>query len=169
MIEIDVSEKVLDKAQKASDSLGVLRNSIAQGRGNKAGYVGEYCVMNYLLKNKHDVVEENTYNYDFYINTKNKDKLKIDVKTKATGVIPLSYYECSVAEYNTKQKCDVYVFTRILYSLKKLWIVGWLPKQEYFNESTFLKKGSLDEDNGYEVKASCYNLKIDKLNLMENL
>ena len=40
---------------------------------------------------------------------------------------------------------------------------------EYFNESTFLKKGSVDEDNGYKVKASCYNIKIDKLNLMENL
>jgi len=39
MIEINVFEKVLDKAQKAADKLGVLNNSIAQGRGNKAGYV----------------------------------------------------------------------------------------------------------------------------------
>ena len=169
MIEINVFEKVLDKAQKAADKLGVLNNSIAQGRGNKAGYVGEYCVMNYLLKNDRDVVEDNTYNYDFYINTKDNNKLKIDVKTKTTGVRPLDYYECSVAEYNTKQKCDVYVFTRILYSLKKIWLLGWLPKQDYFNESTFLKKGTVDEDNGYKVKASCYNLKIDKLNEMENL
>ncbi len=46
MIEMNVSQNMLDKAQKASDKLGVLRNSISQGRGNKAGYVGEYCVMN---------------------------------------------------------------------------------------------------------------------------
>ena len=85
MIEVDVSEKVLDKAQKASDSLGVLRNSIAQGRGNKAGYVGEYCVMDYLLNNKYDVVEDNTYDYDFYLNTKNNGNLKIDVKTKRSN------------------------------------------------------------------------------------
>ena len=169
MIEMNVSQNMLDKAQKASDKLGVLRNSISQGRGNKAGYVGEYCVMDYLLNNKHDVVEDNTYDYDFYLNTKNNGKLKIDVKTKTTGVKPLNYYDCSIAEYNTKQKCDVYVFTRILYSLKKIWLLGWLPKQEYFNKSTFLKKGTVDEDNGYKVKASCYNLKIDELNLMENL
>ena len=169
MIEMNVSQNMLDKAQKASDKLGVLRNSISQGRGNKAGYVGEYCVMDYLLNNKHDVVEDNTYDYDFYLNTKNNGKLKIDVKTKTTGVKPLSYYDCSIAEYNTKQKCDVYVFTRILYSLKKIWLLGWLPKQEYFNKSKFLKKGTVDEDNGYTVKASCYNLKIDELNLMENL
>ena len=167
MIEINVSKKMLDRAEKASYKLGVLRNSISQGRGNKAGFVGEYCVMNYLLNNNYDVIEDNTYNYDFYINTKNK--LKIDVKTKTTGVKPLGYYDCSVAEYNTKQKCDVYVFTRILYSLKKLWIVGWLPKQDYFNKSTFLKKDTVDEDNGYKVKASCYNLKISKLNEMEKL
>ncbi len=61
------------------------------------------------------------------------------------------------------------MFTRILYSLKKIWLLGWLPKQEYFNKSKFLKKGTVDEDNGYTVKASCYNLKIDELNLMENL
>jgi hypothetical protein len=51
MIEMNVSQNMLDKAQKASDKLGVLRNSISQGRGNKAGYVGEYCVIGYLNKN----------------------------------------------------------------------------------------------------------------------
>ena len=161
---INITSSMRDTASEKSKKMGVLRHSIAKGKGNMYGFLGEGLFKQYASP-FYKVETHNTYDYDFLVN----GDIRIDVKTKSTGVRPLSYYDCSVAEYNTKQKCDVYVFTRILYSLKKLWIVGWLPKQEYFNESTFLKKGSLDEDNGYEVKASCYNLKINKLNLMENL
>ena len=36
-------------------------------------------------------------------------------------------------------------------------------------DSIFLKKGTVDESNGYSVRSDCYNLKIDLLSPIEKL
>ena len=61
---------------------------------------------------------------------------------------------CSLRTKDDAQKETRYIANCISIECNDLYPVSWK---------------ALDEDNGYEVKASCYNLKIDKLNLMENL
>ena len=97
---------------------------------------------------------------------------KCDVKTKRCTSKPKEYYECSVAKYNTRQDCDYYVFVRVLEKggiYSKGWILGCYPQKEYTKDSRALKKGQKDGDNGFIVRADCYNMSISKLHDMECL
>jgi hypothetical protein len=38
-----------------------------------------------------------------------------------------------------------------------------MKKNEYFQQAKYLKKGEVDPSNNYTVRATCYNLTIDKL------
>lgn len=139
--------------------MGELNNSITKGKGNIHGFLGEIITANFLNTNT-----SNTYDYDIIFNN-----LKIDVKTKRVNTAPKEYYECSIADLNTKQKCDVYVFTRILKDMTKGWLLGYINKKDFFEKAKFLKKGTVDPSNNWKVSTDCYNLSISKLKNIENL
>ena len=156
--EVIIKPEWIKDATSKSDSLGVLNNSISKGKGNILGFIGEYSALS-LLKDGH---MSNTYEYDIKTPTST-----IDVKTKRTRVKPQPHYMCSIAAYNTKQRCSHYVFVRMLSDYSKCWVLGWIQKKKYFNDAKFLKRGEEDGDNGYIVKADCYNLPIEKLHDIE--
>jgi len=160
MKEIIVDKKWIEDSTLKSKEMGNLNNSITKGDGNLSGFIGEMMVLSFIPESK----LFNTYDFDIIY----KDN-KLDVKTKRTTVIPKEYYDCSVAAFNTKQKCSHYIFTRVLNDLSKGWLLGWMPKEEYFKSARFLKKGDRDGDNGFIVRADCYNLPINKLCDMEEL
>lgn len=145
--------------------MGKLNNSITKGDGNIAGFLGEFIAAQNI-----GAEVNNTYEYDLLVGER-----IIDVKTKRCTSKPRDFYECSIAAYNTKQKCDVYVFTRLLWHKatpkvwERGWLLGWIPKEEYFRKATHLLKGHVDKSNGFTVKADCFNLKISCLNDMETL
>ena len=154
MKEIDVTSGQLIRARQKAVEMGRLANSITNGAGNLAGFIGEIVVADEL-----NATHNNTYDYDLLL----KDKTRVDVKTKRCNSAPLSTYDCSIAAHGTKQKCDTYVFVRVLNNLSKAWILGKLGKQEYFGKATFFKKGTVDADNGFRFRADCYNVKINML------
>jgi len=153
LIEVTVSEDMFLKAREKAVEVGRLTNSILNGGGNLAGFIGEQIVL-FVLGGEWD----NTYNYDLLING-----YKVDVKTKQTSVTPLPHYECSITEYNAKQECDYYAFTRVKKDFSVGWYLGVMKKQDYFDKATYLKKGEVDPSNNYTVRATCFNLPIDKL------
>ena len=155
MVEILISDEMLVKARRKAIELGQLNNSIERGDGNLVGFLGELVAQKVLGGRV-----KNTYEYDLVL----KDGTKIDVKTKKTSVAPKDYYDCSIANYNTKQDCDEYCFVRVKNTLDKAWVLGRISKEEYFKKARFLKKGDADGDNGYTVKADCHNLAISELN-----
>jgi hypothetical protein len=159
MQEISITDNMFIDAREQSIKLGKLKNSIRNGDGNLIGFLGEYITNNILCGTL-----TNTYDYDIILND-----IKIDVKTKATTVKPLDTYECSIAEFNCKQECDVYVFTRILKNYEKGWVLGWLPTDLYYKKAVFLKKGEIDPSNNYTVKANCFNVKINELFKIKDL
>jgi hypothetical protein len=154
MIEYPITEEMLALAKANAEEMGTLKNSITSGDGNIAGFLGELIALD-ILKAK----RQNTYDYDLVLPT-NKT---VDVKTKRTKYKPLVTYDCSVAAFNTKQKCDYYCFVRIKEDFTVGWYLGLIPKDEYFKKSVFLNKGDFDNSNKYTVKADCYNLKIEQL------
>jgi hypothetical protein len=160
MIEVEITDNMKKRAWKRAREMGELNNSITKGDGNIAGFLGEE-VANEVL---HGIIN-NTYDYDIITKTQTWD-----VKTKRCTSPPKGFYECSIAEYNTKQKCDCYVFVRIE-NIKgrwgRAWVLGWMDKQEYLKKAVRLKKGDIDESNGFVVKANCYNMKIKDLNSFE--
>ena len=158
MIEVKITDSMKRRAYRKAISMGKLRNSITKGEGSVCGFLGEE-IANTVIHG--DIT--NTYDYDII-----KDDVTYDVKTKRCTSKPKDYYECSVAAFNTKQKCDNYVFVRIEYihgEAKRAWILGCYSKQEYFQDAKFLKKGQKDGDNGFIVKADCYNMPINKLKI----
>ena len=157
MIEIEITKDMKKKAWRKAREMGVIHNSIMKGGGNIAGFIGEE-IANSLIEG----TVNNTYDYDIT----SKSGIKYDVKTKRCTSAPKDHYECSIAAYNTKQKCDRYAFVRIEWVNGKwgrAWVLGWLDHKEYFNKAEKLNRGDIDRSNGYMVKADCYNVPINKL------
>jgi len=153
MIKVEITEDMIAAAKDKVIEMGKLNNSILNGAGSIAGFLGEQIALKVLGGQW-----ENTYDYDIVVGNK-----RIDVKTKQTTVAPLPHYECSIAAFNTKQNCDAYAFVRVLKDLSVGWFLGVSEKDAYFNAATFMKKGDIDPSNNFTVRANCYNLRIDKL------
>lgn len=156
MIELDITENVLERAKVVADDIPLLNNSILSGKGTLAGAIGEVLFVD-LSGAKH----ENTFDYDVV----DIDGDTIDVKTKQCSTSPRSYYECSIAETSTHQTCDTYVFMRIKTDLSKGWYLGHMPRLEFFDKARYVKKGDKEGDNGWTATADCYSLPIDELYL----
>ena len=158
MVEVPITTQMIKNATEKAIECGHLNNSITKGEGNFAGFLGEEIALNIIGGRL-----ENTYHYDL-IDDKGKTW---DIKTKRCTSAPKDYYECSIAAFNTKQKCDNYAFVRIEFKNDKptgrAWFLGGYIKKNYFRDARFLKKGDYDPDNNYTVKADCYNLPINKL------
>ena len=160
MIEVPITQEMKKRAWRKAREMGVIRNSILKGKGNIAGFLGEE-IANQLIQGEIN----NTYDFDISYATKSRTTT-YDVKTKRCTSAPKPFYECSIAAYNTKQKCDRYAFVRVEYVLGKwgrAWVLGWLSHDEYFEKAVALQKGDIDPSNGYIVKADCYNVKISDI------
>lgn len=160
MIELQIFDKDIIKARKLARELGVLKNSIMKGQHSIYGFLGEILVSRYLK-----LPLNNTYEYDI----KSDKGFKLEIKTKRCTSKPKENYDCSVANYNTKQKCDHYVFVRVLADMSMGWLLGYKDKEEYYKNAAFLKKADFDPSNNYTVRADCYNLKISELSDIEEL
>ena len=58
---------------------------------------------------------------------------------------------------------DVYFFTRVRKDLMYVWIVGWLPTEDFFSKAEFKSRGDKD-DHGFVYSASGYHIPIEDLN-----
>ena len=154
MIEVHMTEEELTKAQEQAKEMGNLAHSITEGQGSVAGFLAEIAVARH-----YGATQNNTYDYDLVM----PDGTTIDVKAKRTTAVPRSYYECSVAAYNTKQACDYYSFCRVSSNLRLVWLLGTIKKEEYFVKAEKRTKGEVDPSNNFMFKADCYNLKISQL------
>jgi hypothetical protein len=157
MIEIEITKEMKKRAWKKAREMGVIYNSIMKGGGNIAGFLGEE-IANSLIEG----TVNNTYDYDIT----SKSGIKYDVKTKRCTSAPKPNYECSVANFNTKQKCDRYAFVRVEFKSGRwgrAWLLGWLTHEEYFEKSKKLTKGQIDSSNGFVVRADCHNVAISEL------
>lgn len=157
MIEVEITESMKRKAWRKAREMGKLKNSITKGAGNIAAFLGEE-VANFVINGSIN----NTYDYDIV----DANGITYDVKTKRCTSAPKPEYECSVANFNTKQNCDRYVFVRIENINGKwgrAWVLGYLPKEEYYQKAKKLIKGQRDGSNFFKVKSDCYNLAISEL------
>jgi len=154
MLEVQITPEMVQKAKMKAAHMGTLNNSIRQGDGNVVGFIGEQIAQQVL-----GATERNSYDYDLIL----PNGQTVDVKTKQTTVKPRTDYDCSVAAFNTKQKCDYYAFVRVKSDLTTGWYLGAYKKNEYFQNAVSLKKGQIDPSNNFTVKADCYNMKISDL------
>lgn len=148
-MDIKITEDMRAEAKKEAGKLGELRNSIMKGEGNEVGILGELAVAS--LDNFGRL---NNYDYDVIA----VDYSVWDVKTKQRTVPARPNYNATVANYNTKQECDGYIFVSVYEDTAQ--IVGWIKKEDFYEKATFYKKGEVDpfSDLGWTFRADCYNL-----------
>jgi hypothetical protein len=163
MISYPILESFVDFAEKKAKDIGKLRNSITKGDGNVAGIIGELIALKALNLTSSNWKSDVSYDYDIIDN----DGLKWDVKTKRRTVQPKPYHNCSVADYNTSQKCDRYLFVSLL-NLEEGFVLGWITPKEFYDKSIFYKKGEVDPTSPphkiFKFTADCYNLENKYLN-----
>lgn len=155
MIEVNITKDQIERA-KALYEFDHLKNSIAAGKSNIFGALGEIIAHDYLTYHGKSSAIAGNYDYDLIV-----ESTKIDVKTKRTTVTPKGHYNCSVADYNTSQNCDYYLFCRIKEDLSKGYILGFVEKSLFYEQAEFKTKG--EYDGAFEFKADCYNLPIKNL------
>jgi hypothetical protein len=158
MIKLEITAEQLKRARGLYD-FGVLKGSITEGRSNLYGALGEVITFDYLASTGRNVIMKSTADYDMTINGN-----KVDIKTKKTTVTPLPNFNCSIAAYNTTQKCDHYLFVRVHENLHDAWLLGYIHKNEFFNRAKFFRKNQKDPNKPtWKFRADCYNIEISKL------
>ncbi len=159
-----ISKDTLGEAKARAEALPLLNNSIRKGKGAIVAYIGEAVVKKVL-----DGKVEDTYDYDIIYG----DNIRVDVKTKERTVPPKDHYNCTVADFNTKQECNEYAFVSVLNDHSTAWYLGKISKENFYKEANFYKEGELDPDSppstDFYFKADCYNIPISKLNSGSNL
>ena len=153
MIEVKITPELIQRARKKTATVGNLQGSITGSLSHVVGAIGEIIVADAIGAD-----ESNTYDYDLV-----RDGERIDVKTKRCNTRPFPHYDCSVAAHGTKQDCDSYVFVRVLTDSSRAWILGSIPKQDFYTKATNHRRGDVDPANGFTFKADCYNLQISEL------
>jgi|TARA_Y100000310_G_scaffold150092_1_gene149478 hypothetical protein len=149
-----IADSALTRIKERASTLPLLKNSIRQGAGSLVAYIGEEIAKTVLNGEIKD-----TYDYDIVYKN-----MKVDVKTKERTVAPKPYYECSVADFNTKQDCDEYAFVSVLDTLREAWYLGKISKPDFYKKAIFHRKGEIDPANNFTFKADCYNISISELN-----
>lgn len=154
-----ISPEMLAEAKRKTTEMGILAHSFTKGRGRIVGFLGEFLA-NQLICGR---IVSGDFNYDI-VSSKLDGEVRWDVKTKTCKSPPKSTFLVSVSAYQLKQNCDRYAFCRILSDYSAGWILGWMPKAEFFEKATLFKEGDLDPSNGFRVAESCYSLAISQLN-----
>lgn len=162
MLVITPSGENRKQARAEAKSMGVLRGSIARGRGNEIGMMGEILVHNEIGGSR---VGDINFAYDIVTST----GITIDVKTtKAASVPELHYvarvYGTEAAAEKLSSKCSVYYFVRCNQQMTLATIVGWMPAREFIERAIFLPRGSIDPNDGKLSFADEYVLPITELN-----
>ena len=152
--EIEITKEMFDEALVREKSIPQnLKNSILSGGGIFTGCIGEVAFQAYSGGEKC-----NTRDFDICL----RNGKLCEVKTKKRKEKPMSSYECSISNYNTSQECDYYVFASTLLDFSKTWIVGFLPRDEFYKRAIFRAKGDVDPSNNQVCKAPCWNVKISE-------
>ena len=154
MLEILITPEERRDIQERAIEMGTLYGSFTRGAGNAVGCAGEFAVSKHL---RGEIV--NDPHFDIRV----ADGIKIEVKTKKSNYPPKDSYTVSVSDFNPNQKCDLYYFARVTQRLDKCWILGYMPREEFFERAFFLKKGQREGDNGFRAQADCHNMYIRDL------
>jgi hypothetical protein len=171
LIKIPFNEQTINKAKEFAANLGCLKNSITSGSGNKAGYLGELALSEYLGAT---LISNCDFNSDILFQGK-----KIEVKTKRRSRDPRPDYEVSVAETSKHQRPDIYAFISITFKKvldiagkkrykepQSIWLCGFYDAEKYFLDAKKIKKGARDKSNNFTCHCDMYNLGISKLKIV---
>ena len=168
--EINLTDEQLAVAKSwASLIPETLNGSDRKGGGRLCGVSGEIAQMINLTATRVDQDSELKYDYDLIYQ---KDGLErtLDVKTEETSFKPKAQWDVSISAFNPNQKCDDYGFVRITKDYKTAYCFPPIPKDFFYKNAVFRRKGELDPKSGksgfgpkYWYPEDQYVLEISKI------
>ncbi len=172
---VNYDRDLWQKATDRADLMPVYKRSMRGEDANKVGALGEIVVEDCLAQAGIPFIPVYEKTHDLVIAGR-----RVEVKTKDRTVPPRGDYECSVAEYNYGyQNADRYLFVSLLKTsnvsdvskFHSAYVLGWCTKEELEDPliSKYWAKGDVDPSNGWTVKTSCINIRIDRLRPFETL
>jgi len=154
MIEVPVTDFMLEEAKKKAADMGQLKGSMMQGERNLTAFLGEIAAQKVIGGKFH-----NTYDYDIMM----ESGKTVDVKTKRVKYKPKDYYDCTIFGYNATQDCDYLLFTQVLSDLGTVYVLGGYNKRRFLEDSTYIKAGSVVGTNNLTYKKDNYVMEIKDL------
>jgi len=146
-ITVDMVRRAKDMAGTHGDNHMTIKRDT---RSRFMGYLGEEMVYKFIS----GLTRDNCKDYDFIRWKGTAASYTIDVKTKERTVPPLDKYSVHINEFGNHQQCDTYVFV----SIREIkgsdgefegWIIGWMDKDEYWDKARIVKKGDVEEKDGF--------------------
>jgi hypothetical protein len=155
IIPLYVPDRIRLKALEYQKSLGTLKNSITEGKGTPAAYVGKMMVADYL--GIHCVSRSYHENFVYYGD-------RINVKSVRCSSQPFGFYDVSITfDVDDFQNIDGFIFTRVSYNYRRVWICGYQSKKDHKEKSRKMRTGEVDLNNGYKCSKGCYKIQIKDL------
>ena len=151
----------VEEAERRDSIAPKYNGSITEGEGRVAGFLGEMCFA-YLTGG--EILD--TFNHDVLLNDE-----KVEVKTKRSSYVPQPHWLSSVAEQSEHQVPDYYAFFFVKYMDKELTVpqgiyyAGGLKYEDFWANSTYLRKGEGDSNNNYSAHIPQNNIKNSELDL----
>ena len=156
IIEIVPTADDLKMASDRAAQLGVLPNSFTGGRGRMTGFLGEIAFGNYYKDCCY--VGDTSFTHDFVL-----DDWKIEVKSKSCSSKPKVEYNVSVNGGENKEWLnDIFFFTRVNSSYSRVWLLGWMKRDNFIRRAEYRKAGESDSD-GFTHQSSGFHLSIKQL------
>jgi len=124
----DVPANVIEWAKRRAEKYNFTKHSMVDKK-DPAGFIGEWA----FHKCRPEAIHADTYDFDFISNS-----TRVDVKTMKQSIPPTEDNPHNVTDKDFKQDCDVYVFCVCLNDFSKVWVVGWLKREEFFNKHATL-------------------------------
>jgi hypothetical protein len=156
IIEIIPTAEDLKEASNRAAQLGVLPNSFTGGRGRMTGFLGEVAFENYYKKCEY--VGDIFFTHDYAL-----DDWKIEIKSKTCSSKPKLEYTVSVNGADNKEWLnDIFFFTRVNSSYSRVWLLGWMKRENFLRRAEYKKAGESDSD-GFTYRSAGYHLPIKQL------
>jgi hypothetical protein len=167
MVEVKVDKDTRLLAYEDARKMGKLDGSLTRGNGNNIGMLGERIVHRYLGGER---VGDTRYSCDIVL----PDGRTVDVKTGAGRSRPEPHYAARIYASEDQReklahKCDCYFFVRCSPSLTQLWLLGWLPADEFANKASFHPRGSRNPEDGRTCRTDEFVVPVSGLRPPQSL
>jgi hypothetical protein len=155
MITITPNLEQVNRAAKLYE-FQVLNNSITEGDGNAAGAMAEICFFDYFKDKGKEIIHAQHYDYDFILNQK-----KIEIKATRVNNPPRLAHQFKLPCNHYDQQCDFYCCIYVMNDFSKVYINGYISKQDFFDNAILHLEG--EKDNNFTFRCDTKTIIIAQL------
>lgn len=156
-VEVNVTQEMRDDAEKRNKTFykklgnaGTHRTD--KGRQRTTGYVAEMAVAHVFPKLKFS--EDPTIDFTF-------NDITFDVKAQGCNGAPAPNFVGTLYEEQRDRNVDFYIFTRVKNDFTKVWIAGFISKDQFLSMAKLIPAGT--SNNNFTYDQSRYEIEYSRL------